>query len=93
MWSWVGHRITGVVIFFLLVGPRFGHLLGACVSRGLHRRDRCIQNPLMALGETGLVAAIVFHALTACGLSRSTSGRRAPSTSGRCCGQSWACGS
>ena len=62
MWSWVGHRVTGVVIFlFLLV-----HVLDTSmvrVSPGAY--DAVIglyQNPLMALGETALVAAIVFHA-------------------------------
>lgn len=62
MWSWVGHRVTGVVIFlFLLV-----HVLDTSLVRmspGAY--DAVIgtyQNPLMALGETALVAAIVFHA-------------------------------
>ena len=62
MWSWVGHRITGVVIFFFLLV----HVLDTSlvrVSPGAY--DAVIatyKNPLMALGETGLVAAIVFHA-------------------------------
>lgn len=62
MWSWVGHRVTGVVIFlFLLV-----HVLDTSlvrVSPGAY--DAVIgtyKNPLMAVGELGLVAAIVFHA-------------------------------
>ncbi|MBM6621545.1 succinate dehydrogenase, cytochrome b556 subunit [Micrococcaceae bacterium RIT802] len=62
MWSWVGHRVTGVVIFlFLLV-----HVLDTAlvrVSPGAY--DAVIgtyKNPLMAVGELGLVAAIVFHA-------------------------------
>ncbi|WP_417216023.1 succinate dehydrogenase, cytochrome b556 subunit [Arthrobacter sp.] len=62
MWSWVGHRVTGVVIFlFLLV-----HVLDTAlvrVSPGAY--DAVIgtyKNPLMALGELGLVAAIMFHA-------------------------------
>lgn len=62
MWSWVGHRITGVVIFlFLLV-----HVLDTSlvrVSPGAYDAIMATyKNPLMALGETGLVAAIVFHA-------------------------------
>jgi len=62
MWSWVGHRITGVVIFFFLLV----HVLDTSlvrVSPGAY--DAVIatyKNPLMALGETGLVAAIIFHA-------------------------------
>lgn len=62
MWSWVGHRVTGVVIFlFLLV-----HVLDTSlvrVSPGAY--DAVIgtyKNPLMAIGELGLVAAIMFHA-------------------------------
>ncbi|MDN5811425.1 succinate dehydrogenase, cytochrome b556 subunit [Arthrobacter rhombi] len=62
MWSWVGHRVTGVVIFlFLLV-----HVLDTALVRvdpGAY--DAVIgtyKNPLMAVGELGLVAAIVFHA-------------------------------
>lgn len=62
MWSWVGHRITGVVIFlFLLV-----HVLDTSlvrVSPGAYDAVMATyKNPLMALGETALVAAIVFHA-------------------------------
>ncbi|GAA5227688.1 succinate dehydrogenase, cytochrome b556 subunit [Paeniglutamicibacter antarcticus] len=62
MWSWVGHRITGVVIFlFLLV-----HVLDTSLVRVAPGAYDAImasyKNPLMALGETALVAAIVFHA-------------------------------
>lgn len=62
MWSWVGHRVTGVVIFlFLLV-----HVLDTSlvrVSPGAYDAVMATyKNPLMALGETALVAAIVFHA-------------------------------
>ena len=62
MWSWVGHRATGVVIFlFLLV-----HVLDTALVRvDASAYDAVIatyKNPLMALGETGLVAAILFHA-------------------------------
>ncbi|MEE1619893.1 succinate dehydrogenase, cytochrome b556 subunit [Zafaria sp. Z1313] len=62
MWSWVGHRVTGVVIFFFLLV----HVLDTSlvrVSPGAY--DAVIstyQNPLMAVGELGLVAAILFHA-------------------------------
>ncbi|MGO1320406.1 MAG: succinate dehydrogenase, cytochrome b556 subunit [Galactobacter sp.] len=62
MWSWVGHRITGVVIFFFLLV----HVLDTAlvrVSPGAY--DAVIEaykNPLMAIGEFALVAAIMFHA-------------------------------
>lgn len=62
MWSWVGHRITGVVIFFFLLV----HVLDTSLVRvSPEAYDAVIgtyQNPLMAVGEVGLVAAIVFHA-------------------------------
>lgn len=62
MWSWVVHRITGVVIFlFLLV-----HVLDTSLVRvSPEAYDAVIgayKNPLMAIGETGLVGAIMFHA-------------------------------
>ncbi|MGO3152569.1 MAG: succinate dehydrogenase, cytochrome b556 subunit [Galactobacter sp.] len=62
MWSWVGHRVTGVVIFFFLLV----HVLDTAlvrVSPGAY--DAVIEaykNPLMAIGEFALVAAILFHA-------------------------------
>lgn len=62
MWSWVGHRITGVVIFFFLLV----HVLDTAlvrVSPGAY--DAVIgayKNPIMGLGEFGLVAAILYHA-------------------------------
>ncbi len=62
MWSWVGHRITGVVIFFFLLV----HVLDTSLVRVSPEAYNAVigsyKNPLMALGETGLVAAIIFHA-------------------------------
>ncbi len=61
-WSWVAHRITGVVIFFFLLV----HVLDTSLVRvSPEAYDVVIEsykNPLMGLGELGLVAAIVFHA-------------------------------
>ncbi|WP_416385081.1 succinate dehydrogenase, cytochrome b556 subunit [Tersicoccus mangrovi] len=63
MWSWVGHRITGVVIFFFLLV----HVLDTSLVRVSPDAYNAViaqyKNPLMALGEAGLVGAIVFHAL------------------------------
>ncbi|PNL17430.1 succinate dehydrogenase, cytochrome b556 subunit [Micrococcus sp. FDAARGOS_333] len=63
MWSWVGHRITGVVIFFYLLV----HVLDTSLVRvSPEAYDAVIgsyKNPLFALGEAGLVAAVLFHAL------------------------------
>ena len=62
MWSWVGHRITGVLIFvFLLV-----HVLDtSLVLVSPSAYDSVIgtyKNPVVGLGEAGLVAAVLFHA-------------------------------
>ena len=61
-WSWVAHRITGVVIFFFLLV----HVLDTSLVRvSPEAYDAVIasyKNPIMGLGELGLVAAIVFHA-------------------------------
>ena len=62
MWSWVLHRITGVAIFFFLLV----HVLDTALIRlSPEAYDAVIgtyKNPIMGLGEAGLVAAIVFHA-------------------------------
>jgi succinate dehydrogenase / fumarate reductase, cytochrome b subunit len=63
MWSWVAHRVTGVLIFvFLLV-----HVLDTSLVRvSPEAYDAVIgtyKNPVVGLGEAGLVAAFLFHAL------------------------------
>lgn len=62
MWSWVAHRITGVLIFFFLLV----HVLDTALVRvSPEAYDAVIgtyKNPVVGLGETGLVAAILFHA-------------------------------
>jgi succinate dehydrogenase / fumarate reductase, cytochrome b subunit len=62
MWSWVAHRVTGVLIFFFLLV----HVLDTSLVRvSPEAYDAVIgtyKNPIMGLGEAGLVAAIVFHA-------------------------------
>jgi succinate dehydrogenase / fumarate reductase cytochrome b subunit len=62
MWSWVGHRVTGFAIFmFLLV-----HVLDTALVRVSPEAYNDViatyKNPVMGLGEAGLVAAILFHA-------------------------------
>lgn len=63
MWSWVAHRVTGVLIFFFL----FAHVLDTALVRvSPESYDTVIQTyktPLVNLMEYGLVAAILFHAL------------------------------
>lgn len=62
MWSWVLHRITGVAIFFFLLV----HVLDTAMVRVAPEAYNAVistyQNPIMGLGETALVAAIVYHA-------------------------------
>jgi len=62
MWSWVLHRITGVAIFFFLLV----HVLDTAMVRVAPGAYNAVidtyKNPIMGLGETALVAAIVFHA-------------------------------
>ncbi len=62
MWSWVAHRVTGFAIFmFLLV-----HVLDTALVRVSPEAYNAViatyKNPVMGLGEAGLVAAILFHA-------------------------------
>ena len=63
MWSWVLHRITGVAIFFFLLV----HVLdGALILVSPEAYNAVIgtyKTPLIGIGELGLVAAILFHAL------------------------------
>lgn len=62
MWSWVAHRITGVAIFFFLLV----HVLDTALVRVSPEAYNAVmatyKNPIMGLGEAGLVAAIVYHA-------------------------------
>lgn len=62
MWSWVAHRITGVAIFFFLLV----HVLDTALVRVSPEAYNAVmatyKNPVMGLGEAGLVAAIVYHA-------------------------------
>lgn len=63
MWSWVAHRITGVLTFFFL----FTHVLDIALVRvSPDTFDRVIdsyKNPFINLSELGLVGAVLFHAL------------------------------
>lgn len=63
MWSWVAHRVTGVLVFFFL----FVHVLDTALVRvSPEAYDETIavyKTPLVAFMEYGLVAAVLFHAL------------------------------
>jgi succinate dehydrogenase / fumarate reductase cytochrome b subunit len=63
MWSWVAHRVTGVLIFFFL----FAHVLDTALVRvSPESYDRVIdtyKTPVVNLMELGLTAAVLYHAL------------------------------
>jgi len=63
MWSWVAHRISGVLIFLFL----FAHVLDTALVRvspdAYNSIMETYKNPVVGLGEAGLVAAVIFHAL------------------------------
>jgi succinate dehydrogenase / fumarate reductase cytochrome b subunit len=62
MWSWVLHRITGVAIFFFLLVHILDTALVRISPEAYNTVISTYQTPIMGLGETALVAAIVFHA-------------------------------
>jgi succinate dehydrogenase / fumarate reductase cytochrome b subunit len=63
MWSWVAHRITGVLVFFFL----FAHVLDTALVRvSPNAYDEVIatyKNPIVNILEVGLVGAVLFHGL------------------------------
>jgi succinate dehydrogenase / fumarate reductase cytochrome b subunit len=63
MWTWVLHRITGVMIFFFL----FVHVIDTSMVRvspeAYNTAVETYKNPIVGLMEVGLVAAVLFHGL------------------------------
>ena len=63
MWSWVAHRVTGVLIFFFL----FAHVLDTALVRvspdSYNRIMDTYKTPLVNLMEVGLTGAVLYHAL------------------------------
>ena len=63
MWSWVLHRITGILVFFFL----FAHVIDTAMVRvspsAYNSAVDTYKNPVVGLMEVGLVAAVVYHAL------------------------------
>ncbi|KQU69602.1 succinate dehydrogenase [Phycicoccus sp. Root101] len=63
MWTWVAHRISGVLIFLFL----FAHVLDTALVRvspeAYNEVMDAYKNPVVGLAEAGLVAAVIFHAL------------------------------
>lgn len=63
MWSWVLHRITGVAIYFFLLVHVLDTSLIRVSPEAYNTVIAAYKNPIMGLGEVGLVAAVVLHAL------------------------------
>lgn len=63
MWSWVAHRVTGMLIFVFL----FAHVIDTALVRVSPEAYNTViasyKNPVVGLGEAGLTAAVIFHAL------------------------------
>jgi succinate dehydrogenase / fumarate reductase cytochrome b subunit len=63
MWSWVLHRITGVLTFFFL----FVHVLDTALVRVSPDTYNTVietyKTPIVNLMEVGLVGAVLYHAL------------------------------
>ena len=63
MWTWVAHRVTGVLIFFFL----FAHVLDTALVRvspdSYNRVIDTYKTPIVNLMEVGLVGAVLYHAL------------------------------
>jgi succinate dehydrogenase / fumarate reductase, cytochrome b subunit len=63
MWTWVAHRVTGVLLFFFL----FAHVLDTALVRvspdSYNRIMDTYKTPLVNLMEVGLVGAVLYHAL------------------------------
>jgi succinate dehydrogenase / fumarate reductase cytochrome b subunit len=63
MWSWVAHRISGVLIFLFL----FAHVHDTALVRvspdSYNEVMGAYKNPVVGIAEAGLVAAVIFHAL------------------------------
>lgn len=62
MWTWVAHRLAGVMLFFFL----FAHVIDtALVNVSPEAYDTAMETyktPVVGLMEVGLVAAVLFHA-------------------------------
>lgn len=63
MWTWVAHRVTGVLIFFFL----FAHVLDTALVRvspdAYNQIMETYKTPVVNLMEVGLVGAVLYHAL------------------------------
>ena len=63
MWMWLAHRTTGVAIFFFLLVHVTDTALVRVSPSAYNDVIGLYGTPFMGLVESGLVAAVVFHAL------------------------------
>ena len=63
MWMWLAHRTTGVAVFFFLLVHVTDTALVRVSPEAYNQVIGLYKNPIMGLVESGLVAAITFHAL------------------------------
>lgn len=62
MWSWVLHRITGVLLFFFLLVHVIDTALVRVSPEAYDIVINTYKNPVVGLAEVGLVGAFLFHA-------------------------------
>ncbi len=63
MWTWVAHRITGVLIFFFLLAHVIDTAMVRVSPEAYNVAVETYKNPIVGVMEVGLVAAVLFHAL------------------------------
>jgi succinate dehydrogenase / fumarate reductase, cytochrome b subunit len=63
MWTWVAHRITGVLIFFFLLAHVIDTAMVRVSPEAYNTAVETYKNPVVGVMEIGLVAAVLFHAL------------------------------
>jgi succinate dehydrogenase / fumarate reductase cytochrome b subunit len=63
MWSWVAHRVTGVLVFFFLYVHVLDTALVLVSPEAYNTVIATYKNPVVGLMEVGLVGAVLFHAL------------------------------
>ncbi len=63
MWSWVAHRVTGVLIFFFLLVHVLDTALVRVSPEAYDTIMETYKNPVVGVGEAGLVGAVLFHGL------------------------------
>jgi succinate dehydrogenase / fumarate reductase cytochrome b subunit len=62
MWSWVAHRVTGVLVFFFLLVHVLDTALVRVSPEAYNHVIDLYKNPIMNVMEVGLVGAVLYHA-------------------------------